>query len=197
MALEFREGAANQRILVMLGVAACLLQVGLSPQISIFGGRFNFMIVLAGTVALRGNAAQAVYVGFFSGLFYDLTAAVPVGLMTLLLTVMSFALASIAGTNASGFSGSSMRLTVAFSAAVCFLNAIALVVLGSEGSLLASLGHAVSSTALTALAMAPTLMACGGSSGSGMNFSGKTGLGTRFSPTKRGKHAKKRTRSLR
>lgn len=198
MPLEFRETSQTHRSLIAFAIVACVLQVALAPQISILGGRFNFMIVLAGTIALRGNPSQAAYVGFFSGLFYDLTATVPVGLMTLLLTVGSFLLASVAGTVSGGFSSASMRLMVIFAAAICVLNAIALLVLGSEGSLLASLGHALTSTALSALAAVPALAVTGGSSGSGMSFSGGRGRSaTRLSPMPRGKHAKKRTRSLR
>lgn len=197
MALEFREPASSPRALVALGIGACVLQVALAPQFSLLGGRFNFMIVFAGVVALRGNARQAVYAGFFSGLFYDLTAAVPVGLMTLLTTVASFALATVGGSGANGFSSASVRLMAAFTAAICLVNAIGLVLLGTEGSILASIGHAVSTTALTVLASVPALMLAGGpSSSAGFTVRGGRG-GSRYSAAPRGRHAKKRARGLR
>ena len=70
--------------LVVVTLIAVLLHVGIGPQISIFGGRINFMLVLAILYAFSGNARSAVIAGFACGLFYDLTASVPVGLMTLL-----------------------------------------------------------------------------------------------------------------
>ncbi len=78
--------AGTQRSYVMpvLAIVAAVLQVALAPQVSILGGRFNFMLAFAVAVALRGDATQAVYAGFFSGLFYDLTATVPIGLMALI-----------------------------------------------------------------------------------------------------------------
>ena len=74
----------RHQIVFILAVVAAVLQVALAPQISILGGRFNFMLAFALAIALRGDGAQAVYAGFFSGLFYDLTATVPIGLMALL-----------------------------------------------------------------------------------------------------------------
>ena len=92
----------RHQIVFILAVVAAVLQVALAPQISILGGRFNFMLAFALAIALRGDGAQAVYAGFFSGLFYDLTATVPVGLMALLTMLASFALSSIGGAGTSG-----------------------------------------------------------------------------------------------
>lgn len=191
--MEFRDAPASQRGLIVLAVVACVLQVSLVPQISILGGRFNAMLVLAGTFALMGNPARAVYVGFFAGLFYDLTASVPVGLMTLILMVASFALASMASAGTNGFSGTSIRLFFVYALVVCLVNGIALLVLGYEGDILLSLGsHGLVSALLSTLLAVPFLMASGGGSQGRGGFSAKGKGGTRFKTSGSGK----RLRSL-
>ena len=170
--------AQGRRIVFVLAAVACVLQVALAPQISILGGRFNFMLAFSIAVALKGDASQAVIAGFFSGLFYDLTAAVPVGLMALLLTVSSFVLSFMGGAGTSGFSATSLRLSAAAAVAVCLVNGIALVILGSEGGLLVALGTGIVTGVLSAVASIPFLMASGqapslaGSRGSRPAFSG-------------------------
>ena len=188
--MDFRDSGPSQRSLVILAVVACVIQVALSPQISIFGGRFNAMLVLAGTLALTGNAPRAVYVGFFAGLFYDLTASVPVGLMTLLLTIGSFALSHVS----TGFSGTSIRLFFVFSIVVCLANGIGLLLLGYEGDILISLGaHGLMSALLSCALAVPFLMVAGsGNQGRG-GFTAKGKGGTRFKSSSSGK----RLRNLR
>ncbi|WP_291288730.1 hypothetical protein [Enorma sp.] len=162
----------RHQIVFILAVVAAVLQVALAPQISILGGRFNFMLAFALAIALRGDGAQAVYAGFFAGLFYDLTATVPVGLMALLTMLASFALSSIGGAGTSGFSGASLRLAAAGALAVSIVNGIVLVVLGAEGNLLISLGHGLMTAILTSIACIPFLMVAGtGSSLGGGSFS--------------------------
>lgn len=176
--------AGTQRTYVMpvLAIIAAVLQVAIAPQISILGGRFNFMLAFAVAVALRGDATQAVYAGFFSGLFYDLTATVPIGLMALITTVCSFALASVGGAGTSGFSSTSIRLAGVGIFAACIVNAVALVLLGAEGNILFSLGHGAVTAILTSIASIPFLMASGSPSAlSGGGFSARGGRsGSRF-----------------
>lgn len=186
--MELRDGASTTRTLVILAVVACVIQVGIAPQVSVLGGRFNAMLVLAGTIALAGDPRRAVYVGFFSGLFYDLTAAVPVGLMTLLLTVSSFVLSSIAGAGTSGFSGTSIRLFFVYSLVVSLVNGIALLVMGYEGSVLVSLGsHGLMSALLSTLLAVPFLMVAGSTSQGRSGFSARGKGGTRFKAPASGK----------
>ena len=168
-------------LVLILAAIAAALQVALAPQISILGGRFNFMLAFALATALKGDTSQAVYAGFFAGLFYDLTAAVPVGLMALLTTACSFALSSIGGAGTSGFSAASLRLAAVGALAVCLVNAIALVLLGVEGGILFSLGHGFVTAVLTTAAAVPFLMA----SSSAPSLGGG-GYGTRGSRMPRG-----------
>lgn len=193
--MEFRDTGQNNRALVLLVVIACILQVGFVPQVSILGGRFNAMLALAGSFALMGNTRRAVYAGFFAGLFYDLTASVPIGLMTLLLTIASFALSHASGAGTSGFSTSMLRLFFLYALSVSLANGIALMCLGLEGSLLVSLGsHGLVSALLTTLIAAPFLLVTLSSSQGGSGFSARGGSkGARYKTTP----GRKRTRSLR
>lgn len=90
--MDLHEQGASSRTFVIAAIVCVLLQAGLAPQISIAGGRVNFMIILVCLSVFSGDPTRAVVCGFCSGLFYDLSAAVPVGVMSLLLTVGSFAL---------------------------------------------------------------------------------------------------------
>ena len=85
--MDLREQGAGSRAFAIAAIVCVLLQAGLAPQISIAGGRVNFMIVLVCLGVFSGDPTRAVICGFCSGLFYDLSAAVPVGVMSLLLTV--------------------------------------------------------------------------------------------------------------
>ncbi len=182
--MDFRDSGPSQRSLVILAVVACVIQVALSPQISIFGGRINAMLVLAGTLALTGNAPRAVCVGFFAGLFYDLTASVPVGLMTLLLTIGAFALSHVSNAGTTGFSGTSIRLFFVFSIVVCLANGIGLLLLGYEGDILILLSCALA---------VPFLMVAGSANQGRGGFTAKGKGGTRFKSSSSGK----RLRNLR
>lgn len=185
--MEYRDTAHSQRALAILIAVAAVLQVALAPQISILGGRINFMVILAGAVALMGNASQAVYVGFGAGLLYDLTSPVPVGLMTLILTASSFVLVQMASAGTSGFSSTSLRFMGFFSVVVCLLNGIALFFMGSERDLLLSLGgHGLMSAVLTTVVSIPFLMLSGSMGSSRSGFSAH-GHGTRFKSASRGR----------
>ena len=89
--MDLHEQGMSSRTFVIAAIVCVLLQAGLAPQISIAGGRVNFMIILVCLSVFSGDPTRAVVCGFCSGLFYDLSAAVPVGVMSLLLTVGSFA----------------------------------------------------------------------------------------------------------
>mgnify|MGYP000819804298 CR=1 FL=1 len=93
--MDLHEQGASSRTFAIAAIVCVLLQAGLAPQISIAGGRVNFMIILVCLSVFSGDPTRAVVCGFCSGLFYDLSAAVPVGVMSLLLTVGSFALVFI------------------------------------------------------------------------------------------------------
>ena len=82
--MDLHEQGMSSRTFVIAAIVCVLLQAGLAPQISIAGGRVNFMIILVCLSVFSGDPTRAVVCGFCSGLFYDLSAAVPVGVMSLL-----------------------------------------------------------------------------------------------------------------
>ena len=171
--MDLHEQGMSSRTFVIAAIVCVLLQAGLAPQISIAGGRVNFMIIL---VCL-----------FCSGLFYDLSAAVPVGVMSLLLTVGSFALVHSA-VGQTGGTPSARGVTVgAFALVINVIYSIILLFMGLETSFVVAIfGHALPSSILTGLVAIPFLMS-GVVPQSGYGFSARGGrqTGMRFKPKTR------------
>lgn len=178
--MEVRDPGRARRTIIIAALVAAALQVALAPQLAILGGRINFMLAFAGAVALGGDSSAAVYAGFFGGLFYDLTAAVPVGLMALIMTIGSFLLAAAAGGAGGGLSSRSMQFVFCYALGACLLNGLVLFFMGSEGSILIALfGHGLVSAVLTTIASACFLFFLGRSEGSGPGFSARGHKGAR------------------
>ncbi|AEB06968.1 rod shape-determining protein MreD [Coriobacterium glomerans PW2] len=153
---------AERRLEGALIAAAVVLQLALAPQISIAGGRINFMLILAAVTALDGNERGAVLTGFACGLLYDLSAPVPIGLMALMLTLASFALARVSPPGSSVPSLASIRSVVMFSFAVSILYALLLMLMGRESDpFVALVEHGLTSAILTALIAVPFLFVKG------------------------------------
>ena len=174
---------SSSRPLIIAGLVAFVLQVAFAGQIAIFGGRINFLLAFAAAAAMSGNPSSAVCAGFFAGLAYDLTASVPVGLMTLIMTVATFVLASAVGMAGEGFSARSMQFALIYALGVCVLYGILLLFLGQEHDIVhALLVSGVLSALLTTAVSACFMMALGRSESRGRGFSARGGRsrGTRF-----------------
>lgn len=161
--MRLHETGASSRTYAAMAIVACLLQVGIAPQISLFGGTFNFMVVLAVSLALTREVHASVVCGFLCGLFFDLTSAVPVGLMALVLTIGSFAVATMAHGMVAGMTVEGVRLAIASVVVVNIVYAVFLYVLGVQSDLMWALGHGVSGAVLDSLACLPFIAAGGGS----------------------------------
>lgn len=149
----------SRRPIAALCIAAAVLQLVLAPQLSLFGGRINFMLVLTVVLAVSGDMRMLAYIGFFAGLFYDLTTVAPVGLMALLLTLAGYLTAVLSRGIAPGASMESLRMTGVAILAVNVAYALALFFMGSETSLLFALGvHGLASTVLDVFVAFLTLM---------------------------------------
>ncbi|MDY4040584.1 MAG: rod shape-determining protein MreD [Collinsella sp.] len=161
-------------------LAALLLQVGVAPQISILGGRFNFLAALACALAPGLAPGRAALVGFACGIAFDLTASTPVGLTSLVLTVACFAIATSTQGMPLGLTAAGVRLTGLGILAAELASGLGLFLMGVEGSLVtAILSHGLVSAALTLLAALPLLMiAPTGDTGRG--FSARSRGGTRY-----------------
>ena len=77
MAFELNSSGPSRGRLSGIAVACILLHLALAPQIHLFGGAFNFMLVLTVSLAISLDSRTMVYIGFFSGLLYDLTTTGP------------------------------------------------------------------------------------------------------------------------
>lgn len=177
--MDFREQQTGSSSSVALVIIAVVLQAGLSPQVSVGGGTFNFMIIVAALFAFRGEASKAVIAGFLSGLFFDLTSSTPVGLMSLLLTIGSFALVHSAPVQG-GASNSAQVLTLfVFSLVLNIVFGLILLVMGIQTDIFVALfGHGLMTSILTALVSYP-FVALFGAPAPAYGFSNK-GSGVRF-----------------
>ena len=186
--MDFRDQGPSPRAFIIHAIACVLLQAGVAPQIEIAGGRINFMIILVALCAFSGDPSRAVWCGFLSGLFYDLTASVPVGVMSLLLTVGSFALVhGNWGLTAASATGRGLVIGV-FALAVNAVYSIILLFMGLETNVFIALfGHALPSAILTGIVAIPVLALTGfGASASGFSARGSGQGGMRFKPKTRG-----------
>ena len=179
--MEVRDPSRARRSLAITVVVALVLQVGLAPQIELFGGRFNFMLAFAGAYALTAEASPAVVAGFFAGLFYDLTSAAPMGLMALIMTIATFLLVAAAGGAGGGLSSRSIQFVFIYALAVSLVNGLVLFFMGAETSLLwALLGHGLSTAVLTTLAAVIFLAVQGAGDAPARSFSARGRKGTRY-----------------
>lgn len=90
--MQVKDSGKNRRGVIVLAVVCLLLQVMISPNVGMGNGRFNFALVFAGVYALAYGGKSAVVAGFLAGLVFDLISTGPIGLMSGLLTVFSYAL---------------------------------------------------------------------------------------------------------
>lgn len=157
--MEFKHSGTSARPLAIACILAVVLQVALAPQLSVFGGRINFMLVLVAAAAVGGESRTLVYLGFFAGLFYDLTAAVPVGLQALLLCVTGYGLALMSrGINPQA-RADALRFAGVGIVGVNVVYGSILFFMGIETSLMgALLSHALASSVLDIAVAVPFLM---------------------------------------
>lgn len=188
MALEMRDPKRSRRLTLILFAVACVLQAGLAPQVDVLGGRVNVMAALVLALSFTFSPREAVYLGFFSGLFFDLTQPVPLGLMTLLLTACSFALSSMSRGTLGGLNGGTVRIACVASFALNAVYAICLLLLGQATDVLYAIGvHGFASAVLDAAMSLPFLFfSTQGDSSLGFSAkgAGRKGSGTRFKSPK-------------
>lgn len=86
----------------MSALVAMFLQLVVAPVIAIFGIVPNFVLVATVIIALHNGPVRSTIAGFILGLFIDLFALGPIGAMTLVLTLLSYAVSSL---NKGSFTG--------------------------------------------------------------------------------------------
>lgn len=157
--MEFKHAGHThtRRPLVAACIIAVLLQLALAPQVSLFSGRINFMLVLIATASVGGESRTMVYLGFFAGMLFDLTSAVPVGLMALLLTLSGYAVANMTRGIAPGVHMDALRMSGACIIAVNLIYGIAMFAMGVTSGLPTALGVSLASSVLDIAVAAPFL----------------------------------------
>ncbi len=90
--MQVNDSNRNRRSIALLALGCLVLQLALAPNFALGNGRINFALVFAAYMALTIGGRTGVACGFLAGLAFDLCTTGPVGLMSLLLTVASFAM---------------------------------------------------------------------------------------------------------
>ena len=158
--MEVRDKHAYLRAIGIIASVCVVLQMALSPQLSVFGGTINFMMILTGCVALLTGSRYGVFAGFFSGVLYDFTMPVPAGLMMLMLSVAGYVLGSGERNRLQEQLDASVKLFAGVCLGVNVAYSIALVLTGAESSIVSAvLGHGLASTVLDTIFVVPFLYA--------------------------------------
>lgn len=80
---------------ILSAVIAVVLQLTVAPAITLFSVVPNFILVAAVITAMRNSPVRSTLIGFFLGLVFDLCSLGPFGAMTLVLTIISYAVSSL------------------------------------------------------------------------------------------------------
>ena len=182
MALDFKQASRGGRPIAAFFILAAILQVAVAPQLSILGGRINFMLAMTVALAVGGDSRMMTYVGFGAGLFYDLTSSVPIGLMALLLTLLGYVVSSMSRGITPGMSMDALRLVGAGVLLVNVIYGLCLFFMGVETNLLMAIGaHGLTSSVLTGIVSIPFLLfGTGGGSNRGFSAAGRRSQGSRY-----------------
>ncbi|MBQ6394745.1 MAG: rod shape-determining protein MreD [Atopobiaceae bacterium] len=164
--MQVTDNMSNRRTLIVLAVVCAFLHLALAPNVGIVNGHPDFMLILAGSIALWQGGSVGVAFGFGAGLFFDFTTTGPVGLMALLLCASSWAI-GFSGRNrfAEGWSVACLYFLV-MDAVVCSLYSITMILVGQASSIFDTLFlRALPSIALTMVFFFPFLFVLSGRPG--------------------------------
>ncbi|MBY4798068.1 rod shape-determining protein MreD [Collinsella sp. AGMB00827] len=125
-------GEFNARTLKRVApyMLAGLLQAGLIPHISLFGGRPDLLVAVVCAQACGMAPGTAACIGFACGLLSDLLGAAPIGVTPLFLSLAAFILATSSKSIALGMTSEGIRLSTTSSAAVMLVSSVAMLALG-------------------------------------------------------------------
>lgn len=88
-----KDQASHRKTTLVLALVLAVCQIGLVPSLGILGGRANLALVFVACTCMGGSVQMAPLLGFGAGLVYDLAGTGPIGLMTLILTIIGWMLA--------------------------------------------------------------------------------------------------------
>jgi rod shape-determining protein MreD len=87
----------NWRSLLVIGLAAVLLQEAVAQQIVLAGAHPDLFLLLAAAAGVAGGAQRGAVVGFLLGLVADLFVAMPYGLSALCFVFVAFSTGLVSG----------------------------------------------------------------------------------------------------
>lgn len=90
--MQIQDKHRQRQTVIVLAIVCAVLQLSLAHVFGLGSGHPNFCFVFAACIALLMGGTTGTVCGFAAGLLFDLTTTGPLGLMSLLLTVASFAL---------------------------------------------------------------------------------------------------------
>ncbi len=170
----------SRRLIAVMGIVCAVLQLALAPNVALASGHFNFCILFAGVVAAQVGGRPAIICGFLSGLFYDLSATSPIGLMAFLLTLGSALIGSGERSSSGEDSRTAFLSYVILALAVELIYGVMVLMLGQSSSFVDAIFlRALPSFLLDCLAYIPYYILSSRSSSSG--FGGHAPRGSHLS----------------
>lgn len=82
-------------VVIVSAFIAVVLQLVVAPIITIMGVVPNFILIIVVITAMHNGTTRSTVMGFMLGLVYDLFSMGPIGGMTLLLTLLAYAVSSL------------------------------------------------------------------------------------------------------
>lgn len=134
--MQIADKSHDTRGLAILAGVCAVLQLALAPNVAIGNGRANFALVFAACIALSRGGSQSVVCGFFAGLFFDLSTTGPIGLMSLILTLVSQFLGSENRNRMAGDFGACVVLYSAAALCSCLAYGLGLLITGNSSSII-------------------------------------------------------------
>ena len=126
-------------VTVVTIIIAVVSQLVLAPAITIFGVVPNFILVATVIIAMRNGPVRSTVAGFFLGFIFDLCSLGPMGAMTLVLTILAYAISSLSRGGLAGNVAMDLLVMVAAIALGELLVSVIYAIAGSNPHFLLSL----------------------------------------------------------
>lgn len=162
----------DRRGTLVLAIVCAVLQLALAPNIGIGNGRANLALVFTVCAAFNIGGRKGVLAGFFAGLFFDLSATGPIGLMAGLCAVAAYVLGQEGRNRMAGEFGASVVEFSITTLVVSLIYHLAMLMVGQSSSFLDVVALRTLPTAfLTILAFLPFAWYYSRSAGAGPSLS--------------------------
>lgn len=154
--MQVADRGRDVRGTIVLAVVCAVAQLALAPNIALGNGHPNFALIFSACVALQVGGTRGVVAGCAAGLFFDLSATSPIGLMAFCLSVSSFALGLEQRNRMAGDLASTMGLFCGAALGVSLVYHLAMLLVGQASSIVdAIVFRALPTLLLTVVFFAP------------------------------------------